>query len=481
MRSVSLLAGFLRSSVFMSWRPLVHSAPVAGSHSGLPAARCESTQPSATIDWYRCDAAVTLKSPVRTRIVLLLPPSDAIAFAWFVWQSESVISGGHSGGHSAGLHGLGSPGSGSPSWWLTTRTSGPSLERRSTRYALRKLPARTVSFCFVTRRVVSTSSRSVDGMLCHTMLYLHCFTHGAAARRSYVRGAISSSATTCGHFAACSCWPSKAMRSSPWQSSGAFGQVIPWRMFIVTMRRSAFGATRGELPAPADAAGAASATRTPTTSTTSSFRTEFPYFCRSPSQAPAPAATVGKAAVARDAGPYYALTPVSGNATRALPGAMRAAVYRGPRDIVVEERPVPELGPDDVLLEVSHCGVCGSDLHMFVDGWGAPNSIGGHEFSGRVVAVGHGVTAWSAGDEVVGGPSQRCGECEYCLAGRPQLCIGRSNPGVGEFQGAFADFVRVREPELLRVPPGVSMRAAALTEPLAVALHGLTRGGVGAG
>jgi 2-desacetyl-2-hydroxyethyl bacteriochlorophyllide A dehydrogenase len=157
---------------------------------------------------------------------------------------------------------------------------------------------------------------------------------------------------------------------------------------------------------------------------------------------------------------------------------MRAAVYRGPRDVAVEERPVPELGPQDVLLEVSHCGVCGSDLHMFFDGWGAPNSIGGHEFSGRVVAVGNEVTAWSPGDEVVGGPSQRCGECDYCLAGRPQLCVGRSSPGVGGFQGAFADFVRVREPELLRVPPRVSMRAAALTEPLAVALHGLTRAAV---
>jgi L-iditol 2-dehydrogenase len=160
---------------------------------------------------------------------------------------------------------------------------------------------------------------------------------------------------------------------------------------------------------------------------------------------------------------------------------MRAAVYRGPRDVVVEERPVPELGPHDVLLEVSHCGVCGSDLHMFVDGWGAPNSIGGHEYSGRVVAVGAEVTAWSVGDALVGGPAQRCGECEYCRAGRPQLCTGRSNPGVGDFQGAFADFVRVHEDEVVRVPPGMSMRAAALAEPLAVALHGLTRGGVEAG
>jgi L-iditol 2-dehydrogenase len=164
-----------------------------------------------------------------------------------------------------------------------------------------------------------------------------------------------------------------------------------------------------------------------------------------------------------------------------LPGRMRAAVYRGPRDVVVEDRPVPEVGPHDVLLEVSHCGVCGSDLHMFVDGWGAPDSIGGHEYSGRVIAVGDEVREWSPGDEVVGGPARRCGECEYCRAGRPQLCSGRSDPGVGEFQGAFANFVRVHEAEVLRVPPSVSMRAAALAEPLAVALHGLTRGGVEAG
>jgi L-iditol 2-dehydrogenase len=157
---------------------------------------------------------------------------------------------------------------------------------------------------------------------------------------------------------------------------------------------------------------------------------------------------------------------------------MRAAVYRGPGDVVVEERPVPELGDHDVLLEVSHCGICGSDLHMFVDGWGAPDSIGGHEYSGRVVAVGDAVTTWTIGDEVVGGPAERCGECEYCRAGRPQLCTGRATPGIGEFQGAFAEYILVQEAELVRVPGGLSMRAAALAEPLAVALHGLTRGGV---
>ncbi len=164
-----------------------------------------------------------------------------------------------------------------------------------------------------------------------------------------------------------------------------------------------------------------------------------------------------------------------------LPASMRAAVYRAPGDVAVEERPLPEVGPNDVLLEVSHCGVCGSDLHMFVDGWARPGTIGGHEYSGRVIAIGAEVTTWAPGDEAIGGPSRKCGECEYCAAGRSQLCSRRPSPGLSDFQGAFAEYVRVHEHEAVRVPETVSLRAAALTEPLAVALHGLTRGGVRAG
>ncbi|MBV8950203.1 MAG: alcohol dehydrogenase catalytic domain-containing protein [Actinobacteria bacterium] len=162
-----------------------------------------------------------------------------------------------------------------------------------------------------------------------------------------------------------------------------------------------------------------------------------------------------------------------------LPATMRAAVYKGDRRLEVEERTTPDLGPHDVLLEVSHCGVCGSDIHHVLEGWGAKNTIGGHEFSGRVVAVGDAVTSWKPGDEVIGGPSARCGECEFCLAGRPSLCAGRGAVGESDsFQGAFADYVKVRDAELLRVPDGLSLRHAALTEPLAVALHGITRSGV---
>lgn len=174
--------------------------------------------------------------------------------------------------------------------------------------------------------------------------------------------------------------------------------------------------------------------------------------------------------------------PVGGRAVSALPEAMRVAVYERPGEVRVQERPVPAVGPSDVLLEVSHCGICGSDIHFVLEGWGQPGSVEGHEFAGRVVAVGDAVTRWHVGDEVVGGPSPRCGTCDYCLAGRPSLCTGRNTPGLAAHaDGAFAEYTLVPEAGLLRVPDGLSLRAAALAEPLAVALHGLTRGGVEAG
>ena len=162
-----------------------------------------------------------------------------------------------------------------------------------------------------------------------------------------------------------------------------------------------------------------------------------------------------------------------------VPRRQRAVVYTEPGQVAVEERAVRVLGPHDVLLQVSHCGICGSDIHFVLEGWGAPGSVEGHEYSATVVAVGDAVTEWTVGDQVVGGPSPRCGTCEYCLEGRPSLCTGRSAVGVDESSdGAFAEYVVTTERSILRIPEGVSLRAAALAEPLAVALHGLTRGGV---
>ena len=111
-----------------------------------------------------------------------------------------------------------------------------------------------------------------------------------------------------------------------------------------------------------------------------------------------------------------------------IPETMLAAVYRERGRMTVEQRPVPVPGPQDVLLEVSHCGVCGTDLHMVMEGWGRPDSIGGHEYSGRIVALGSDNELgpadqlgpadelgsadenWKIGDAVVGGPPDPCGQ-----------------------------------------------------------------------
>ncbi len=158
---------------------------------------------------------------------------------------------------------------------------------------------------------------------------------------------------------------------------------------------------------------------------------------------------------------------------------MPAAVFMGLREVVVEERPTPRPGAGELLLEVSHCGICGSDLHFLLEWGGRSGVVEGHEFSGTVVAVGPDVTGWAAGDRAIGGPSPRCGRCEYCRADRPSLCAERGRVGTGEseWQGAFARYKTVSAAEALRVPEGLELKHAALTEPLAVALHGITRGG----
>jgi L-iditol 2-dehydrogenase len=158
----------------------------------------------------------------------------------------------------------------------------------------------------------------------------------------------------------------------------------------------------------------------------------------------------------------------------ALPEVMSAAVYRRVGDVAVEERPVPPPGPGQVLVEVSHCGICGSDLHLMVEGWGPAGLIGGHEFTGTVAAVGTDVTQWAPGDRIVGGPSPKCGRCRRCLEGKPSQCEQRGSMA-HQPDGAFAGYVLVDARALLALPESLSPRVAALAEPLAVALHGITR------
>jgi (R,R)-butanediol dehydrogenase/meso-butanediol dehydrogenase/diacetyl reductase len=152
---------------------------------------------------------------------------------------------------------------------------------------------------------------------------------------------------------------------------------------------------------------------------------------------------------------------------------MKAAVYTGDRTVAVEERPVPVPSAGEVVIAVEYCGICGTDLHSVMEGWGRPGAILGHEYSGRIAAVGPGVGGWAVGDEVTAEPGRVCGTCEFCAGGRPSLC--REYMALllaGAWPGAF---VPVSASQLHRIPPGLGPRAAALTEPLAVALHAITR------
>jgi 2-desacetyl-2-hydroxyethyl bacteriochlorophyllide A dehydrogenase len=157
---------------------------------------------------------------------------------------------------------------------------------------------------------------------------------------------------------------------------------------------------------------------------------------------------------------------------------MPVAVYRNKGEITVEHKPVPQPGVGEVLVEVSHCGVCGTDIHVVLEGWGRPGAVGGHEWSGRIAALGPGVEDWSVGAAVVGGELVGCGTCAMCASGRPSLCDRRPPVTGSGHDGAFAQFVVTAAAGLVPVDDGVSLRAAALTEPLAVAMHAITRSAV---
>jgi len=144
------------------------------------------------------------------------------------------------------------------------------------------------------------------------------------------------------------------------------------------------------------------------------------------------------------------------------------------RDLVLVDLPAPVAGPGEVVLRVHATGICGSDLHIQDDEYAVvPPVTIGHETSGTVVSVGEGVHGLAEGTRATSKTTiSTCGRCALCLAGRTNLCSERRWLG-GHVDGGFASFVCVPRDNILPLPAGVSLDAAALTEPLACCVHGV--------
>jgi L-iditol 2-dehydrogenase len=160
---------------------------------------------------------------------------------------------------------------------------------------------------------------------------------------------------------------------------------------------------------------------------------------------------------------------------------VKALVLTSYNHFEICEAPVPPLAPQDVLIAVGACGICGSDVHGMDGSTGRrqPPIIMGHEAAGTVAEVGSAVTAWKPGDRVTFDSTISCGTCGYCRGGRINLCSNRRVLGVscGEYrqQGAFAEYVAVPEHILYRVPDELSLEHAAMVEPVSVAAHAVER------
>ncbi len=164
-------------------------------------------------------------------------------------------------------------------------------------------------------------------------------------------------------------------------------------------------------------------------------------------------------------------------------GPVKAAVYRGRRDVRIESVPEPgEPAAGGLVLEVVRAAICGTDAAEWDHGPVLCRSgvVLGHEFVGRVAATSPDVDSFSVGDLVVSGAGVSCGSCRWCASGRTNLCATYETLGL-QLDGGLAALVATPASICRRVPDGCGEDAAALAQPLAVALHGLRRSGIATG
>ncbi len=160
---------------------------------------------------------------------------------------------------------------------------------------------------------------------------------------------------------------------------------------------------------------------------------------------------------------------------------MKALLLTEYKQFEFTEVPSPAVGPDEVLIRVSACGICGSDVHGMDGSSGRriPPLIMGHEASGVIERMGESVDNWQVGDRVTFDSTISCGECYFCRRGEINLCDDRRVLGVScddyRQHGAFAEYVVVPPRILYRLPDELSFEEAAFVEPVSIAVHAVDR------
>ncbi|MGD0824274.1 MAG: zinc-dependent dehydrogenase [Terriglobales bacterium] len=164
-----------------------------------------------------------------------------------------------------------------------------------------------------------------------------------------------------------------------------------------------------------------------------------------------------------------------------IPSTMQAVVYHGINDVRMEEVPVPEIGPGEILVRVHTCGICGTDLKKIATGSHSAPRIFGHETAGVVAKVGEGVRKFSVGDRVLVFHHIPCGECYYCRHKTFAQCATYKKVGcTAGFEpsgGGFAEYVRVMDwivdKGTVRIPDGTSFEQASFAEPVNTCIKGI--------
>ncbi|WP_083676061.1 zinc-dependent alcohol dehydrogenase family protein [Paenibacillus sp. FSL H8-0548] len=157
---------------------------------------------------------------------------------------------------------------------------------------------------------------------------------------------------------------------------------------------------------------------------------------------------------------------------------MLAAVTYGAEDTRIVEVDVPSIQADEILIAVKRCGICGTDPHIYRGHFPVPLPlIQGHEFSGEVVEIGASVKTVVIGDRVTADINISCGKCYFCRMGQKLFCKEIEQIGV-HINGAFAEYIKVPESNVYKLPKEMSWEEAAYIEPLACVIRGQDRANI---